>query len=279
MTYMNDAKTKLLGLFADPAEHSKSPAMYNPAFEKLGLNMTYLSFQVDPSTLENAIKGFKALNMVGANISMPNKVEVIKYLDKIDKAAELIGAVNCIVNDNGTIVGYNTDGVGYCLNLKENDIDLKDKKLTLIGVGGAGTAIAVQSALEGLRELSIFNIKDASFELAKDMIKRTQSSTNCKINLYDLADTEKLRSEIESSDILTNATSIGMGRFEGKSVIPDKSYFRKDLIVTDTIYAPAITKFIEMANEVGCKTINGEGMLKNQGKANFKLWTGNNLPE
>ncbi|SHI63017.1 shikimate dehydrogenase [Pseudobutyrivibrio xylanivorans] len=270
--------TELIGLMAYPIRHSSSPAMHNEAFAYLGLDYAYLAFEVDNSTLEDAVKGIRALKLVGSNVSMPNKTVVGKYLDKLSPAAELCGAVNTITNENGVLTGHITDGIGYMQSLKDYDIDVIGKKMTIVGCGGAGTAIQIQAALDGVKELSIFNIKDAFWDKAQETVDKINDRTDCKATLYDLADKDALRREIADSYLLANATGMGMKPLEGQTWLPDTSYLRPDLIVTDTVYAPAKTKFLEMAEEVGCKKMNGLGMMLFQGAAGFKLWTGQDMP-
>ena len=270
--------TELIGLMAYPIRHSSSPAMHNEAFATLGLDYAYLAFEVDNDTLEDAIKGLRALKMVGSNISMPNKTVVGQYLDELSPAAQMCGAVNTIVNDNGKLIGHITDGIGYMQSLKDNNIDVIGKKMTIAGAGGAAKAIEVQAALDGVKEISIFNIKDKFWEAAEKTFYTIRSKTDCIVNLYDLDDKEKLREEIADSYLFAQATGVGMKPLEGQSVIPDKSFFRPDLIVTDTIYAPRETLTLKMAKEAGCKTMNGLGMMLFQGDAAFYLWTGKHMP-
>ena len=202
--------TELIGLMAYPIRHSSSPAIHNEAFAYLGLDYAYLAFEVDNDTLEDAITGLRALKMVGANISMPNKTPVLKYLDKLSPAAKLCGAVNTIVNENGVLTGHITDGTGYMRALKDNNIDVIGKKMTIVGSGGAATAIQVQAALDGVAEISIFNIKDKFWDNAKETLEKICTNTDCKVELYDLADLDKLKEEIEDSYLFTNATGMGM---------------------------------------------------------------------
>lgn len=272
MTERITGHTELIGLIAYPIRHSSSPAMHNEAFAKLGLDYAYLAFEVGNEELEDTIKGFRAMKVRGANVSMPNKTVVHKYLDKLSEAAELCGSVNTIVNDNGVLTGHVTDGIGYMQSLKDNDIDVIGKKMTIVGAGGAATAIEVQAALDGVAEISIFNNKDKFFERAKKTVKDINERTKCKAKLYDLADLDKLKEEIADSYLFANATGVGMKPLEGKTYIPDKSFLRPDLIVTDTVYAPRETVLLKMAKEVGCKkTMNGLGMMLFQGAAAFKL--------
>lgn len=270
--------TELIGLMAYPIRHSSSPAMQNEAFAKLGLDYAYLAFEVDNDTLEDAIKGLRALRMRGSNVSMPNKTVVHKYLDKLSPAAEMCGAVNTIVNDDGVLTGHITDGIGYMAALKDNDIDVIGKKMTIVGAGGAATAIEIQAALDGVAEMSIFNVKDKFWANAEETVRKINEKTNCKATLYDLADLDKLKEEIADSYLFANATGMGMKPLEGKTYIPDKSFFRPDLIVTDVVYFPRETEMLHMAKEVGCKTMNGLGMMLFQGSAAFELWTGQPMP-
>ena len=270
--------TELIGLIATPIRHSSSPRMHNEAFAKLGLDYAYLAFEVGNEELEDTIKGFRAMKVRGSNVSMPNKTVVHKYLDKLSDAAQMCGAVNTIVNDDGVLTGHITDGIGYMSGLKDAGIDIIGKKMTIVGAGGAATAIQVQAALDGVKEISIFNRKDEFYERAQKTVKDINEKTNCKANLYDLEDLDKLKEEIASSYIFTNATGMGMKPLEGQTYIPDKSFLRKDLIVTDVVYAPAETALLKMAKEVGCKTLNGFPMMLFQGAAAFKLWTNQDMP-
>ena len=270
--------TELIGLIATPIRHSSSPRMHNEAFAKLGLDYAYLAFEVGNEELEDTIKGFRAMKVRGSNVSMTNKTVVHKYLDKLSDAAQMCGAVNTIVNDDGVLTGHITDGIGYMSGLKDAGIDIIGKKMTIVGAGGAATAIQVQAALDGVKEISIFNRKDEFYERAQKTVKDINEKTNCKATLYDLEDLDKLKEEIASSYIFTNATGMGMKPLEGQTYIPDKSFLREDLIVTDVVYAPAETALLKMAKEVGCKTLNGFPMMLFQGAAAFKLWTNQDMP-
>ncbi len=270
--------TELISLLAYPIRHSSSPAMHNEAFAYLGLDYAYLAFEVDNDSLEDAIKGMRAMKFVGSNISMPNKTVVGQYLDKLSPASQMTGAVNTIINHDGVLEGTITDGVGFMEALKDNDIDVIGKKMTIVGAGGAATAIQIQAALDGVAEISIFNIKDKFYDVGVDTVRKINENTACKAQMFDLADTEALRREIADSVLLVNATGVGMKPLEGKTWLPDASYLRPDLIVTDTIYSPAETEFLRIAKQVGCKTMNGMGMMLFQGAAAFKLWTGKDMP-
>ena len=271
--------TELIGLMAYPIRHSSSPAMHNEAFAYLGLDYAYLAFEVDNSTLEDAIKGLRALKMVGSNVSMPNKTVVGQYLDKLSPAAELCGAVNTIVNENGVLTGHITDGIGFMQSLKDNDIDVIGKKMTIAGAGGAATAIEIQAALDGVKEISIFNIKDAFFERTLQTAEKIKKAVpECVVNVYDIADTAKMTEEIQSSDIFANATIVGMKPMDDQSVVKDLSAFRPGLVVADAVYNPEETKLLREAKEAGCTCVGGKGMLLWQGVAAFKLYTGQDMP-
>lgn len=271
-------RTELIGLFAYPIRHSDSPRMQNEAFAKLGLDYAYLAFEVDNDSLEDAIRGLRAMKLRGANVSMPNKTVVHKYLDRLSPAAELCGAVNTIVNDNGILTGHITDGIGYMAALADNQVDVIGRKMTVIGAGGAATAVEIQAALDGVAEISIFNSRDAFWQNGERTVEKINSYTKCRAALYDLADEERLRAEIAQSCVLANATGVGMKPLEGMCCIPDKSYLRPELVVTDVVYAPRRTVLLEMAREVGCKCMNGLGMMLFQGSAAFELWTGQPMP-
>ncbi len=277
------AHTQLLGFFGSPAEHSTSPAIHNEAFAQLGMDYAYLAFDIGTDKIQAAVDAVRTLNMKGANVSMPCKTAVMQYLDEIDPAAKLCGAVNTIVNNDGYLKGYSTDGVGYMSALKDNDVDIIGKKMTIVGCGGAGKAIAVQAALDGVAEMSIFNVKDSFWGRCVQTAKELEENTNCKVKLFELntedpASMANLKAEIASSALFANATGVGMGKLEGQTYIPDASFFRPGLVVTDVVYAPPETAMLKLARETGCKTINGMGMLFYQGVAAFKLWMGQDMP-
>lgn len=272
-------RTGLFVLIGTPVGHSKSPIMYNYSFEKLDLDYRYLAFDITVDKVKDALSAIKTFNIKGANVTMPCKTAVTEYMDELSPAARIIGACNTIVNDGGKLTGHITDGVGYVRNLKENGVEVKGKKLTIMGAGGAATAIQVQCALDGAREISIFNAKDDFYKRAEQTIENIKKEVpECIVNLYDLADTEKLYEEVSSSDILTNATLIGMKPHDNETNIKDVSVLRKELVVTDVVYNPKKTKMIEDAEANGCKAIGGLGMLLYQGAEAFNLYTGLEMP-
>jgi len=272
-------RTGLMGLIGSPVGHSGSPAMYNYSFEKLGLDYAYLAFDIKVEEVKQAVEAVKTLKMRGCNVTMPCKTEALKYMDELSDAARIIGAVNTIVNEDGKLIGHITDGQGFVDNLRDHGVEIKDKKITICGGGGAATAIQVQCALEGAREISIFNIKDAFFERTLETAEKIrQERPGCTVNVFDIADMETMREEMKTSDIFANATIVGMKPMDNESVVKDVTMFHPNLVVTDAVYNPKETKMLREAKEAGCTCIDGQGMLVWQGAAAFKLYTGQEMP-
>ena len=271
--------TRLLALFGSPVVHSGSPAMYNYSFEKLGLDYVYVAFDVDKNGLKEAVSAARLYNMRGFNLTMPCKNEVLHYIDELSPEARLVGAVNTVVNENGRLIGYNTDGTGFIKNLEAHKIDIKNKKIAVAGAGGAATAIAVQLALEGAGEIHIFNRKSETFNKMVETVKRLrQEVPEVVIELYDILDEAKFNSLIKEAEIFVNATAAGMKPYDEESVIKDISVFHKDLVVADVVYNPIETKLLKEAGRAGCTCIDGKGMLLWQGVYAFKLYTGKDMP-
>lgn len=270
--------TQLTGLLGSPVSHSISPMMHNESFSHLDLDYIYLAFDVKLDDLETAVKGFRTMGIRGFNLTMPHKNEMCALCDSLSPAAQIIGAVNTVVNDNGHLIGHNTDGVGYMRALKDAGHDMIGKKMTILGAGGAATSIFVQAALDGVSEISIFSRRSKFFERAQSIIQQLKAFCNCNISLYDFTDETILRREINESAILVNGTSVGMSPNEDQSIITDPSMFHKDLIVSDVIYNPRETKLLKLAREAGCITQNGLYMLLYQGAEAFRLWTGQDMP-
>ena len=271
-------RTGLLALFGSPVGHSGSPAMYNFSFAHAGLDYAYMAFDVKEDQLEEAFKTVRLLNMRGCNITMPCKNIAARLVDELSPAARIIGAVNTVVNDNGKLTGHITDGLGFVRSLKEEGVTVKDKKIVVLGAGGAGTALQVQCALDGAKEIIIFNIRDAFFERALGTAEKLKKEApGCGVKVCDIADEQVLAEEISNADILVNSTMIGMKPHQDKSLVKEE-WLRAELIVTDTIYNPEKTKLILDAEKAGCKAIGGKGMLLWQGAASYKLYTGQEMP-
>lgn len=269
--------TGLTGLLGSPVAHSISPMMHNESFAQLGLDYVYLCFQVEKEDLKTAIEGLKILGVKGFNCTMPDKNRMCELADKLSPAAAISGSVNTVLNENGTLIGHNTDGIGYMMSVKDAGYDIIGKKMTVLGAGGAATAICTQAALDGVT-LDIYSLKDAFWERAQSLVDRLNRETNSKVALYDIADTSSMKKSIAESAILTNATSVGMAPETEKCIISDTGVFRKDLIVSDIIYNPKETKLLRLAKEAGCEVFNGMYMLLYQGAEAFKIWTGKEMP-
>ena len=270
--------TGLFTLLGSPVGHSGSPAMFNYSFKKQGLDYAYLAFDVKKEDMPRAIDALKLFKVRGSNVTMPCKTVAASLVDELSPAAKIIGAINVIVNDNGKLTGHITDGIGFVRNLKEHGVDIANKKLVVLGSGGAATAIEVQSALDGAAEITIFNKKDEFYQRAEQTKQKIQQAKpEVKVQVCDLADQNKLKAEIARADILVNATIVGMKPLEGKSLV-DKSFLRPDLVVADTVYNPLKTKLILDAESIGCTTAPGKGMLLWQGAAAYKLFTGKDMP-
>ncbi len=268
--------TGLLAVIGSPVGHSASPAMYNYSFERLGLDYAYVAFDIKTEEVKDAIAAMKTFKMRGCNVTMPCKTEVVKYMDELSPAARIIGAVNTIVNDGGRLTGHITDGEGFVNNLKDHGIDVTGKKIAIAGGGGAATAIQVQCALDGAKEIVIFNRTVAKAEETAAKIRKEVPS--CVVSVYNIADSARMTEEIGNSDIFVNATSVGMAPNEDDSVVKDLSAFRPGLVVTDIVYNPLETKLLKDAKAAGCTCVGGKGMLLWQGVSAFKLYTGEDMP-
>lgn len=271
--------TRLTALLGSPVSHSISPLMHNEAFRLLGLDYAYLCFDVNEDTLADAVAGLKACGARGFNLTMPNKNKVVELLDELSPAARLLGAVNTVVNDNGRLIGYTTDGTGYMQAAMDAGYDLVGKTVTMMGAGGAATAIAAQAALDGVKKLHIFARRSSRFwDRTQTLVDRINATLPCRAYLHDNADTTALKAAMEESYILINGTSLGMAPNVDASIITDPSLFRPELVVSDVIYNPQETKLLREARAAGCPTFNGMYMLLYQGAEAFKLWTGMDMP-
>ena len=268
-----DGHTRLAAVIAKPIKHSISPFIHNMAYALTDTNAVYLAFEVDRKNLEQAVENIRLHQMLGANISMPYKQEVITYLDELDESALLIGAVNTVVNQNGRLIGYNTDGFGFFRSL--SNFHIKGKNLTILGAGGAASAIIGQAMLDGVGKVCVFDLRD---RLAGHQERMGQMSRRLghPIQLLAVEDLVALTDAVNQSDLFISATGLGM---DGKSLpIPSDFVFPKGLLVADMTYCPAETPFLRLAREQGLQTVNGLGMLLYQAEKAFELMTGKNMP-
>lgn len=275
---MISGKTKLTGFFAKPASHSLSPLMHNLAFSHWGIDAVYLAFEVDQTNLRQAVESIRTLDMLGVNVSMPNKTAVLAYLDQLSPEAELIGAVNTIVHQEQRLIGYNTDGMGFVRSVNETGHPIKNQKIVVLGAGGAAKAIVVQMALEGAQEITIYKRLNATFLPLKEYFAKVSEKTGCPIRLHDYADESQLALDLSQANLLINATDIGMGSKKDQLPIADVKLLHSQLAVFDLIYSPSETRLIQEAKKMGIKAYNGLGMLIHQGAIAFELWTHREMP-
>ena len=260
-------KTRVCAIIGDPVEHSLSPVMHNAAFKELGLNLVYVAFTVTPKELKTAISSARSLGLRGLNVTMPHKNAVMNYLDEVDTTAKSIGAVNTILNNQGKLIGYNTDGNGAMIALQENGVYPEKKKMLLLGAGGTAKAIAYQAA-QDVDELVILN---RTPEKAKELAEVLQKNFGKKVKGGTLS-SAILEEELETTDILVNATSVGMNPDVNRSPVPS-NLLKRDLCVMDIIYNPTETRLVMDAKAAGAKVVSGVEMLIYQGAVAFEVWT------
>lgn len=268
-----NTKTKLTGLIGYPLVQSFSPVMQNEAFKQCKLNNIYIPIEVLPENLGAVVKGISKMNFDGFNVTKPYKIDIIKYLDELDEYAELIGAVNTVKICNGLIKGYNTDGTGFLRSLEETaSIKVNEKKIFILGSGGAARSIAFTLALNNAKRIYICN---RTYKKAESLAEDINKINNCAFSV-PMEDVE-IKRAINDSDILINTTSVGMYPHIDKTPL-NINLFNKNLIVCDIVYNPKKTKLLKDAEEKGCKIVPGLPMLIYQGAEAFKIWTNFEAP-
>lgn len=251
-------KTKIAGIFGYPIEHTLSPLMHNAAFGALGLDMCYVAFKVSPQDLSDAVKAIRTLNILGVNITVPHKENVVFLLDEVDEEASFIGAVNTIINSKGKLRGYNTDGKGFMSSLSEEKIPIDGKEIFIIGAGGASRAISYYLS-EKASKLSLYDIdKPKAEKLVNDLSK-------IRKNVSLLSNIKKL----DNPHIIINATPLGLNPDDPLPLNPN--FITSGMVICDLIYKN--TKFLGEAKNKGARTLGGLGMLLWQGVLAFELWT------
>ncbi|HMK59526.1 MAG TPA: shikimate dehydrogenase [Dissulfurispiraceae bacterium] len=257
-------KTKIVGLFGYPVEHSLSPYMHNAAFEALGLEYCYVTYPVHPDLLEDAVKGIRALSLKGVNITVPHKERVISFLDEVDEEARFIGAVNTIQNRDGQLIGYNTDGRGFMKSLDEAGITVEGKKVLIIGTGGAARAIGFYLC-KSAGKVHLYDIDIPKAEVLAGHLYAVRQNAI-------LVDSTTIYNKpfISSMDIIINATPLGLKAGDPSPI--DVALIGSDQVVCDLIYKD--TPMLRAAADKGCKTMHGLGMLLWQGVIAFEIWTG-----
>lgn len=268
-----DGHTRLAAVVANPIKHSISPFIHNSAFEKTQVNGVYVAWEIPESDLAETVENIRRYDMFGINLSMPYKEKVIPFLDELSPAAQLIGAVNTVVNRDGRLIGHNTDGFGFFASLK--NFNPKDARIMILGAGGAAKSIVTQAVLDGAKKVSIY-VRPQSLDKAKESFRTLLDQTACRLEFHDLTDADHFQEELSQTDLLVNATSVGM---DGESLpIPTDTRFPKGILVADIIYQPFETPFLALARKQEIEAVNGLGMLLYQAAGAFKLWTGENMP-
>lgn len=262
-------KTKVVGIFGYPIEHTLSPVMHNSAFLHLGLDYIYLPFQVKEVDLKYAVLSIKALDIRGVNVTIPHKEKVIKYLDEVSDDVLKIGAVNTILNNNGKLIGFNTDKFGFIKSITQAGITLQNKKVLVLGCGGASRAVCFGLLEEGIYSLYITDIFEKKAKKLKNDLKKFYKDKDIKV-----ITTGSILEVLSNVDILVNATPVGMKPNTDASPVDTFEKSNNDLIVCDLVYNPVETKLIKMAKKQKLKTISGIDMLVWQGAKAFEIWTG-----
>lgn len=265
-------KTRVCGVIGEPIEHSLSPIMHNAAFQAVGLDFAFLAFRVKPAEVETAVNGVRALNIRGLNVTMPHKTAIINHLDRVDLSAQIVNSVNTVLHKENLLFGFNTDGVGAVKALKENGVELKGRKVLLLGAGGAARAIAYAMAKEA-DELAVLN---RTAKQAQALARLLEKPFNKKIASGSLSPSD-VETNIRDSDILINATSVGMKPKPDESPVAPKM-LRRNMAVMDIVYNPLETRLVKDAKAAGAEVVSGVEMLIYQGAASFEIWTGKSAP-
>lgn len=261
---------KIYGLIGDPVRHSLSPAMHNAAFKALGMDAEYKLFPLQEEELENFLKNAGKENIHGLNVTVPYKEKVIRFLNTLSEDARSIGAVNTVKVSDDKLEGFNTDGRGFLTHLKEEGFNPQNKRIAILGAGGACRAVAYVLAGSGAGEIALLDIDKTKSENIVRMINK--SFPGCKI--YAVEKNEQL--DLRNKDLLINATPAGLK--ESDPVLMDEEMMHKDLFVYDLIYNPPETKLLALAKKAGAAASNSLGMLLYQGALAFEIWTARPAP-
>lgn len=265
-------RAELVGAFGNPIDENPTGVMEEAAFAAKGLNFRYLTVKVEKDDLEAAMNGVRAFQMKGINLTIPHKVNVLKYLDELSEAAQIIGAVNMVVNKDGKLWGENTDGKGFLISLENEGVSVEGKQVVILGAGGAAKAIGVECALAGAKKIVIVN---RNRERGEDLVNLISEKTKAEAEYVAWDSTYEVTPK---TDIFINATCIGL--YPDVNSKPDVNYdtVTSQMVVSDVVFNDPNTLFLQEAAKRGAHTINGLGMLVNQGALNFTLWTGVEAP-
>ena len=270
-----DGSTRIVGVFGHPIAHTASPAMHNAAFDHLGLNWRYLAFDVPPDDLRGALRGICDLGFVGVNLTVPHKLLAVKMMDEVDQQALLLGSVNTVVVENDQLTGYSTDGYGFVRALREDfGMELRGRRVLMLGAGGAGRALALHCALEGAAAVFVVNrTQSKAVSVVADIRKLTPRTFTVALPM----DAKHIARHLDEVDLVVNATSLGLRPGDPPPLAKFPSRCKR-LRVYDTIYRPVETRFLAAARKAGAQTANGLSMLLHQGARSFEIWTGRRAP-
>ena len=268
-----DVNTKLVGLLGSPLKQSFSPMMQNRAFRAAGLNYCYFPIEVEVEALGDLLGGIRRMNFAGFNVTKPNKIAIMPLLDEVEPSAKVMGAVNTVKVEGGRLIGYNTDGVGFATSLQQDlGLAIDKSAFFMMGCGGAGRAIATVLALRGARKIYLADVeKEKAVELARDVNKLSPCALAVSV------EPGEAREALSQVDVFVNATAVGMNPLEGQTPLPAE-WLDKRLVVCDILYNPLKSRLLQEAQQVGCRTANGLGMVIYQGAAAFEIWTGVKAP-
>jgi len=276
--YQINGGTRLIALLGSPVAHSVSPAMHNEGFRLLGLDYSYMAFDVKEDNLKTVVDAFRVMNVRGMNLTMPCKNKMVGLCDRLAPEAELCGAVNTVVIDEGVLTGHSTDGIGFLRSAAEHGFQTPGSRIVLLGAGGAATSILAAAALVGASEIAVFCRRtSAHYDRAAEIAEKLSGRTDCQVEIYDYDD-RTLRRKLSGANLLINATKVGMAPETDGCLIPDDSYLPEGLIVGDVIYNPRETKLVKMAKAKGLVAFGGLDMLLFQGAEAFRIWTGQDMP-
>lgn len=271
--------THIISLLGSPIRHSMSPATHNLSFEKLGVDSVYVVFDVTESDLPQIVQAMKHMDgWDGSNVTMPCKQAIIPLLDGLSESAELMGAVNVLKKEDGKIIGHNSDGIGFMNNLRKHGVNTSGETMTLIGPGGAGSAIVVQAALDDAKKVHVFAREGGpSYTRSTTLLPRVAEKTGCELILHAFEDKEAMKQAIAESDVLVNATPVGMGAESLESPVPAE-FITPEIVVADAVYHPRMTKLLTDAEAKGCTIVGGIGMMIEQAATGEEIWYDVEMP-
>lgn len=269
-----NGETRVVGVIGWPVRHSLSPAMQNAAIAQLGLNWIYVPFEVSPTRLPEAIEGMRALGIVGLNVTVPHKEGVADLVDELGETARALGAANTVRNQDGRLIGYNTDGDGFLRSLREADETIAGKRVVLLGAGGSARSVAYAVARNGCASLAVVNRTVAR---AQELAARIGELTGAAIEAVDLA-SGRSQECVRDAQVIIDSTPQGMHpNCDVEPVVPAE-WLSEGQLVCDLVYIPRDTCLLQAARRRGARTLDGTGMLVHQGAIALELWTGAAAP-